>query len=127
MQKLLFMCYGQALAIGEVLFRDDTPKAWPFGPVFPRTYKRYEEHIPTNLSDEEKENFAQYPDLLTMVARTVAKFSHYSATRLSDWSHLANSPWYKTVFGQDKTAWNRPIQENTIKEYFSNPNWEGDV
>lgn len=39
--KLLFICYGMYLAAtgGKVLFEDDTPKAWPYGPVFPRVYK----------------------------------------------------------------------------------------
>ena len=87
-QKLLFMCYGQALAmVHRPLFDDDIPRAWPFGPVFPRSYKYYEEVMPADLSIEEKNHFAQNIPLLRMIARTVADYCHVSATRLSDWSH----------------------------------------
>ena len=34
--KILFYVYGVYLAeVGEPLFNDDTPKAWPYGPVVP--------------------------------------------------------------------------------------------
>lgn len=124
MQKLLFMCYGQALVMADSpLFTDDTPKAWPFGPVFPRSYKRYEEQVPLDLSDEDKRVFATNPTILKMVARTVTKYCRISATRLSDWSHSANGPWFKTVFAEEGTAWNRKIPEELIKEYFNESNW----
>lgn len=125
MQKLLFMCYGQALAMeGTPLFADDTPKAWPFGPVFPRSYKRYEEIMPSDLTLEEKRAFASSPDILRMIAKTVTDYCHVSATRLSDWSHSEGSPWWNTVFDKEKgSAWNRPIPEDMIRDYFSNPNW----
>lgn len=128
MQKLLFMCYGQALVLsGKPLFRDDTPKAWPFGPVFPRSYKRYEEHVPEDLAIEEKRQFASSPEVLRMVAQTVADYCRVSATRLSDWSHRSGSPWQKTVFLDGKAAWNREIGDEMIKEYFSTPNWRAGI
>lgn len=124
MQKLLFMCYGQALVMNNrPLFTDDTPKAWPFGPVFPRSYKRYEEVRPADLTDDEKNRFAQNIPLLQMIARTVADYCHVSATRLSDWSHEKDSPWWKTVFKPEGSAWNREISADVIREYFANPNW----
>lgn len=125
MQKLLFMCYGQALVIEErPLFTDDTPKAWPFGPVFPRSYKRYEEVMPSDLSSEEKNRFAQNIPVLKMIAQTVADYCHVSATRLSDWSHSKGSPWWNTVFDpKDGSAWNREISLDMIKSYFQNDDW----
>lgn len=126
MQKLLFMCYGQALAMeGSPLFVDDTPKAWPFGPVFPRSYKRYEEVMPSDLSPEEKNRFAQNIPILQMIARTVADYCHVSATRLSDWSHSKGSPWWNTVFDPQKgSAWNREIPIEMITSYFQSDNWK---
>lgn len=125
MQKLLFMCYGQALTIdeGQPLFLDDTPKAWPFGPVFPRSYKRYEEIAPVDLTVEEKNSFARNERQLAMIAQTVADYCHISATRLSEWSHQYGSPWQQTVFGGDRAEWNRQISDDVIRRYFSNPNW----
>lgn len=126
MQKLLFMCYGQALAMeGTPLFADDTPKAWPFGPVFPRSYKRYEEVMPSDLSSDEKNRFAQNIPILQMIARTVAEYCHVSATRLSDWSHSKGSPWWNTVFDpKDGSAWNREISLEMIRSYFQNDDWK---
>ena len=43
--KMLFICYGLYLSMtNKKLFSDDTPKAWPFGPVFPRVYKRFDNY-----------------------------------------------------------------------------------
>lgn len=123
MQKMLFMCYGQALTMGVTLFSDDKPRAWPFGPVFPRTYKRYDEQIPNGLSVKEKEQFASSPDILRMISRTVAQYCHVSATRLSDWSHQIDSPWQQTVFSGERPEWNREIQQSVIINYFKNPSW----
>lgn len=125
MQKLLFMCYGQALAMdgGRLLFRDDIPRAWPFGPVFPQSYQWYEERIPGDLTDEEKRRFATEPNILRMISRTVAEYCHISATRLSYWSHRKGSPWQQTVFSGPSPEWNREIQQDVIRNYFSNPDW----
>lgn len=128
MQKLLFMCYGQALVmVNEPLFSDDTPKAWPFGPVFPRSYKRYEEIMPQDLTNEEKNIYAQNIPILKMIALTVADYCHVSATRLSDWSHSKNSPWWDTVFAPQGAEWNREIPLSVIRAYFSNENWRNGI
>lgn len=41
--KILFYVYGAYLAdTGKALFSDDTPKAWTYGPVFPKPNKKVE-------------------------------------------------------------------------------------
>ena len=37
-QKLLYCCYGAVLAETNERLTDEHPKAWPYGPVFPRTF-----------------------------------------------------------------------------------------
>lgn len=124
MQKLLFMCYGQALAMNDrPLFTNETPRAWPFGPVFPLAYKYYEEVMPSNLSEEEKSRFAQNIPILKMITQTIADYCHISATRLSEWSHSKGSPWWRTVFAPDGSAWNREISLELIKSYFQKEEW----
>lgn len=128
MQKLMYMCYGQALVINDKpLFTDDKPKAWPFGPVFPRSYQRYTENVPSNLTEDEKSMFIKDIGILKMIAETVSKHCRKTATVLSDWSHEINGPWYQTVFKEEGTKWNRVIPDETIKTYFRNPNWESNV
>lgn len=126
MNKLLFMCYGMYLAAsgGRVLFEDDSPKAWPFGPVFPRVNKRFNpEVIPTPFSAEKQENFKANKMALQLVDRVVEKYHGYSAYTLSEWSHKEGGPWHTTIYGKDgekkAVKWNQPIENDLIKEYFT--------
>lgn len=127
MQKLLFICYGLYLRDhNNPLFSDDTPKAWPFGPVFPRLYKRYIEAVPQDLSENDKIAFLEDRNTLAMITQIVDSYYHYSANTLSDWSHQKDSPWAKTVFSGDGSSvtWNKVIEQQTIKEYFKSELWE---
>lgn len=126
LQKLLFICYGLYLADHDSpLFDDDTPKAWPFGPVFPRSYKRYVEQAPSNLSEDEKKAYLENRDALRMVTNVVDLFYSIPANILSDWSHRPGSPWAQTVFtGNNKfKGWNNRIEDSTISEFFKNQSW----
>lgn len=120
MQKLLFICYGVGLADKPdcPIFTDDTPKAWPFGPVFPITYKRYVENYPTPLTETEKVKFTDSVGNLAQVDEIVSKYCHYPSVRLSGWSHQTGSPWAQTVFAKEGVKWNRPISLDAISEYF---------
>lgn len=123
LQKLLFIFYGLCLANGfGVPFRDDTPKAFPYGPVFPRSFKRdYFAHW--DLTQEEKGMFIQYPDFLRLAVAVVSEFCRYSASRLSEWSHREGSPWKKTVYRDDNPAWGREIDQNDIESFFKKEDW----
>ena len=123
LQKLLFIFYGRCLAMGVMPFRDDTPKAFPYGPVFPRSFKR-DYTCNYDLTQEEKGMFIQTPDILRLVVSVVEEFCHISATRLSEWSHRDNSPWKKAVYRGDKPAWGREISEADIRNYFNREDWK---
>ncbi|WP_300549632.1 Panacea domain-containing protein [uncultured Bacteroides sp.] len=127
MQKILFMCYGLYLTNhSEPLFADDTPKAWPFGPVFPRSYKRYVEAVPKDLSIDDKKAFLKDKETLIAISKIVDSYYNYSANALSEWSHQKDSPWAKTVFSQDENSvtWNKIIDTQIIKEYFKSGRWK---
>lgn len=127
MQKLLFMCYGVYLTKHEEpLFTDDTPKAWPFGPVFPRSYRRYMEIIPSDLTTEDKSNFLKDRDMLIEITHIVDSYYSYSANTLSEWSHQKDSPWATTVFsnGDNSVEWNKVISDDVIREYFKSGKWK---
>lgn len=124
MQKILFMCYGLYLACtGKKLFNDDTPKAWPYGPVFPRVNKRYNPNLtPTDLSESEKKMFIENKDALGIIVKTVDKCYKLSAQYLTNWSHKEGSPWNITLYGEDgknqNIEWNKVIDDDLIKSYF---------
>lgn len=125
MQKLLFMCYGIFYAYKNIhLFTDDTPKAWPYGPVFPRVNVRYNPNsIPSDLTDKEKNSFLENKEALFLANNIINNYVNVSAHSLSEWSHEKGSPWFKTIYGEDggntDINWNQPIPERYIKEYFS--------
>lgn len=124
MQKLLFMCYGFYLAkAGKPLFSDDSPKAWPFGPVFPRVNKKFIPGVkPSEISTEKQKNFSANPKALDIVAKVVEKFYKVSAHDLSEWSHKEGGPWSKTIYGEDgnnkNIVWNKKIEDDIICDYF---------
>lgn len=121
MQKILYFVYGIYLSTtGKVLFEDDAPKAWPFGPVFPRVNKRYTPgKIPSaeSLSIDKIKNDSKAFDI---IKHAVEKLYKTTATTLSEWSHEENGPWYKTVYNKDnqEVQWNKEISQNLIKDYF---------
>lgn len=119
--KLLFMCYGTYLALdGHRLF-DEAPKAWPFGPVFPKVYKTYMmQPNPIIIQKEKVHLFNDNALAMRICNAVVKKHCHRSAYDLSMWSHQDGSPWHKTVYSDDSNPieWNKEIEDGIIREYF---------
>lgn len=116
-QKLLFILYGFSLAKFGVAPIDEHPKAWPFGPVFPRTRKKADYGnilLPTDPCFTTVKNDK---DLVELADYVVSNFSQYTASQLSEWSHMEDSPWHTTtkIPGFD---WNAIIDDELIKSYF---------
>lgn len=127
--KILFYVYGAYLAdTGEKLFNDDTPKAWVFGPVFPRVYKKVNvNELVKTFSREQIDAFNSNPKMLKLVSESVAKMHKISASSLTEWSHMDGSPWYNTIYEFDESGkflrqkdWSTRIEDELIKDYFSN-------
>ena len=121
--KLLFMCYGLFLAFsGEKLF-SETPKAWPYGPVFPDVYKSYSlNRVPIYITEEKRKEFESNERAKRIFTQVVDKYCHVSAYDLSMWSHLRGGPWHKTVYGingNENSGWNKEISDELIRNYFT--------
>lgn len=128
--KILFYVYGVYYAeTNQFLFKDDAPKAWPYGPVFPIVNKKVNpDEIIKSFSNDTLCEFNKYPKALNLVKSAVEVMHSMSAVSLTQWSHKEDSPWYNTLYikneegnitGQNK--WNTPISTDLIKTYFSNP------
>lgn len=128
--KILFYVYGVYYAeTGELLFKDDSPKAWPYGPVFPIVNKKVNpdeiiKTFPNNVLCE----FNKHSRALDLVKSAVDIMYSMSAISLTQWSHKDGSPWYNTLYIKDEEGtiigqnkWNTPISTELIKDYFSNP------
>jgi len=122
--KILFYAYGTYLAdTNEVLFKDDRPKAWPYGPVFPIVNNKINPtDIVSGFSKEKSDLFQKNLKALKAIKDAVDKLYNKTAYRLTQWSHNDGSPWYKTVFPDTNTntPWNTEINRDYIKTYFSN-------
>ncbi len=121
-QKLLFMAYGYFLSEKRKTILNETPKAWPYGPVFPntRSYITYTDLITIDLpefSDIKKDT-----EVTTFFNLLIDKYSKYSASQLSEWSHLKGGPWDITT-KQKGFKWNNPISNELISNYFSEINF----
>ncbi len=85
--KLLYATYGIYLAKYNEQITKEKPKFFPYGPVFPRVFKRFVELNPAKYKFDEK-----LKDVIDFVIDT---FGEFSASRLSAWSHEDGSPWDK--------------------------------
>jgi uncharacterized phage-associated protein len=115
-QKLLYIIYGYFLAKFDHQIITENPKAWPFGPVFPRSQKKvdYSNIIPI---ENPKFNEIKGDVLLTqMITKIISDYSSVSAQRLVQWSHQEGSPWHQAICNGQK--WNTPIDNESIKAYF---------
>lgn len=123
--KLLFMCYGFYLSEKKARLFSETPKAWPYGPVFPIVYKRFASRGLVAIPDEKMSQFKKDETAFKICTKIVDKYCHTSAYDLSLWSHQQGSPWYQTVYCDDKPiVWNREISDEIINSYFGELSYE---
>ena len=121
LQKLLYIAYGTYLAIKEDRLTDESPKAWPYGPVFPTTRKKlltidfndYSINGDTEFDPISKDK--EINDLVNLVLRL---FGSWSSGQLVEWTHAIGSPWDKTRYFPN-FQWNQTIPDDYIKDYFS--------
>ena len=94
-QKWLYCCYGLYLvAYGEQLLTE-RPKAWNYGPAFPRVHKKQKKNN-DSLDGLEAEinldDFKQYDDV---VEATLKHFGDWTAGELVAWTHEKGTAWDK--------------------------------
>jgi len=95
LQKWLYICYGLYFAFyGEQLLTE-RPKAWEFGPVFPKVYNKQRKRntlndlpIETSLGE-----LKQYDEVIRV---TLENFGDWTASQLVAWTHEKGKAWDKT-------------------------------
>jgi uncharacterized phage-associated protein len=119
-QKLLYLFIGFALMndIEEIRYIDELPKAWQYGPVFPKIYKQYNELINIEKNYTLSISSLQNPKVDKIIEKTVQLWGSLPAGVLSDWSHKTNSPW-DIVVNKNQSKWNAVIPLEMIYNYFA--------
>lgn len=116
-QKLLYCAYGVVLAARGIRLCDEYPRAWQYGPVFPKVFR-----IVSRGREIAQHSYivrdAIPEDIRKLVDTAVHVFGKYNATALSRWSHKPGSPW-GYVKEQDGFKWNNFIPDDLIAQYFA--------
>ena len=110
-QKLLYCCYGLIMASFDERLTDEHPKAWPFGPVFPRTLNDINKRR-LNVGMAKSFIAACPANWMLLINQTIEAFWDYSATALSNWSHRKGSPW-------DEADPLTALDDREIRNYFA--------
>ncbi len=115
-QKLLYVIHGYSLAEkGESIIKEK-PQAWPYGPVFPRARNKVNYEVVYSLEDPSIQEILRDDYATNLIQFVLASFNSWTASALSEWSHLPDSPWDKVVRSNEN--WGTPIPDEYIKEYF---------
>ena len=127
LQKLIYFAHGLHLATYNKPLIQETFQAWKFGPVVPSVYQDYKLYgsMPIAATDylfffKDASVFDKELTLLDNEAQTSIKITwdalkDTSASRLSNWTHKANSPWTENY---EEGVNDTPIPNDEIKEYF---------
>ena len=96
-QKWLYICYGLYLAAYERQLLTERPKAWDYGPAFPRVHKKQKKTNDglTNLINTITNNDLTKYD--PVIRATLDNFGDWTAGELVAWTHEPDKAWRKTL------------------------------
>lgn len=114
-QKLLYCCYGVILAQFNIRLTKEHPKAWQYGPVFPRAFNAQHKNK-IDLAKDPILSDQCPPEVRYLVYETVRHFGSKSAETLSRWSHEAGSPW--CIASDNGINLYKELDDNVIRQYF---------
>lgn len=139
LQKLVYYANGWHLAIKDTPLINEQVEAWPYGPVIPSLYREFRQfgdqpivgHACIFESDDPwqselvrfepsiDDDAAQADFTKQLLDRIWEKYGHYTATQLSNDTHMPGSPWrdiYKHYDGEIPRGTDIPIE--SLKKYF---------
>lgn len=113
-QKLLYCCYGCVLAKFNERIIDEYPRAWQYGPVFPRVFNFIHKKKDLLCRDEISD---MNQELEKFISEIVKMFGKYKAVSLSGWTHKDGSPWDIVVNKMNDGLYGI-IPDDIIRDYF---------
>jgi uncharacterized phage-associated protein len=121
LQKLIYICDGCLLALGENLIGENA-RAWKYGPVYPKVNTWLSknpgiEDIGEPCSPETLSRIESI-EAAVLIDKIIEEYGSRTAQALSAWTHEDGSPWKKALeAGQGKM--NSPIDKNDMRDYFA--------
>lgn len=77
LQKLLYCCYGVALAQLGIRLTKESPQAWQYGPVFPKTLEYFRKHPIESLTDSSVLESTASDELKKLLIGTLTYFGQF--------------------------------------------------
>ena len=117
-QKLLYCCYGSVLAAEGKRLCAEYPRAWQYGPVFPRVFSYIKKR--GDIADHSPAFSPEEPGLAELLGKVIDTFGRHKAVPLSQWTHKPNSPWDTVVNRMDGegAGLGNFIPDDLISDYF---------
>ena len=94
LQKLLYICYGLYLAAENEQLLTERPKAWDYGPAFPRVHKKLKSGLERLEGQTDFSDLTEYDFIIDPI---LDHFGNWTAGNLVDWTHKDGSAWSKQV------------------------------
>jgi uncharacterized phage-associated protein len=117
-QKILYIIYSYYVSRKDIRIFDEQPKAWPYGPVFPKT-REIDYSVVYKTDDTRFLKIKEDVELVEVFNAVILEYGYLSASQLTEWSHSYDSPWQKAT--QKKNfKWNDTIEDQYIRDYFAN-------
>jgi uncharacterized phage-associated protein len=121
LQKLIYVCDGCLLALGENFIKENA-KAWKYGPVYPKvnTWLAKNPGIEDIGEPCSPETLSQIENIeaVTLIDKIIEDYGSRTAQALSAWTHEDNSPWKKAL-ETGKGKMNSPIDKEDMRDYFA--------
>jgi len=101
-QKWLYICYGLYLAVHDVQLLTERPRAWEYGPAFPRVHRAQKKNGNTLNGLRMNSNPELYIKYNELIKATLKNFGDWTASELITWTHQPGKAWDKIYYHQNK-------------------------
>jgi uncharacterized phage-associated protein len=123
LQKLVYYAHGWHLALNDTPLLTERVEAWPFGPVISNLYhetKKWGNASITNfLSNGRSTPHIDDPITRDLLESIWSTYSKYSANKLSNATHIENSPWDQVMKKSGGVKKHLIIDDRIIADYFT--------
>lgn len=117
--KLVYIAHGFHLALRDKPLIDEAVEAWRYGPVVRSVYREAKKYGRGAITGELPLWFHKGEELptdpLALVGSVAQSWGSLSGIALSNWTHLPDSPWYRTY---DEHEPDKEIPDDLIRDYF---------
>ena len=96
-QKWLYICYGLYFAAYEKQLLTERPKAWDYGPVFPRVHKWFKKNQNRLDIMENKTSIDELKKYDDVINATLKHFGDWTSSELVAWTHQIDKAWHKKI------------------------------